>query len=345
MAAKKTKKTATTKTATKAPAKAKKDTKPKAKKATKPKAAEAKTTKPKAAKAKTTKPKAPKAPKPKKLPKATRRVVEDLGLLLEGSTVTLVEPKVSAATKAAASQAPSTRAPIPPKAMRAECTALHKAAKADLPGLKKRGITEADLTMLKDGIALLRYYDAKVRLESSKSRSAEEIALEEEAKELRAEALAVLTFALVPEPPTPAGEKAAERIDGIREGDGIDDLIGDTTDTATFLLEEKRAVAAVGEEPVALAAKLTEVGKRLEDLVTTRRGAKGASPDVTLRDRAANALWATANKIRRAGRFHFRDDAKRARSYASTYNRVRRAVAKAKETRAAKKSAPVVTES
>ncbi|MFO0641600.1 MAG: hypothetical protein U0183_20420 [Polyangiaceae bacterium] len=328
---------------------AKKSTKPVAKKAatkkagtkaaTKPKVA----TKPKAA-TKAKKAKAAKAPKAKKLPKAARRVVEDLGLLLEGSTVTLVEPKVSAATKAAASQAPSTRAPIPSKAMRAECTALHKAAKADLAGLKKRGITEGDLTMLKDGIALLRFYDAKVRIESSKSRSAEEIALEEEAKELRAEALAVLTFALVPEPMTPAGEKAAERIDGIREGDGIDDLIGDTTDTATFLLEEKRAVAAIGEDPVALAAKLTEVGKRLEDLVTTRRGARGASPDVTLRDRAANALWATANKIRRAGRFHFRDDAKRARSYTSTYNRVRRAVAKAKETRAARKSAPVVTE-
>ncbi|MBL9108211.1 MAG: hypothetical protein JNM74_03025 [Myxococcales bacterium] len=337
MAAKKTKKTATTTATKKAPAKSKKAG---TKAATKPKSA----TKPKAAtKAKKAKP--PKAPKPKKLPKATRRVVEDLGLLLEGSTVTLVEPKVSAATKAATSSAMATPPAIPTKAMRAECAALLKAAKADFDALSSRGITKADLTQLKESIELTRFYDAKVRIESSKSRSAEEIALEERAKDLRSEALAILTFALVPEEATPEGEKAAERIDGIREGEGIDDLVADTTDTATFLIEEKRAIAAIGEDPVALAAELTDVGKRLEDLVATRRGAKGASPDVTLRDRAANALWAVANKIRRAGRFHFRNDAKRARSYTSTYNRVRRAVAKAKATRAARKSAPIVTES
>ena len=163
---------------------------------------------------------------------------------------------------------------------------------------------------------------------------------ENEGIALRTRALEDLEFVLLSKPDSEEGKAAAERIARIREDEGVDDLIDDLRAIIPFFTETKKKLQAVGVDVAATIKQAEAIADTLGDLVAARRISASEKSLYAERDAAATLLWNTMNEVRRIGRYAFRDRPKSARDYVSTYNRQRRAVAKAKKTREAKKAPP-----
>ncbi len=219
---------------------------------------------------------------------------------------------------------------IPVDRLVGEARALAVAAKKHAPRLAKVGLRVSFATL--DAALGEELATAQSALLASRrvGRSPAEVKAEEAARDYRARRLDDLDFAVGMEP------HAAERIAKIREGEGLDDLISDLQQIVTFLTEVPDELAAIGQNAKKLAATGTELEEKLSTLVDERRTRSDENRLVADRDRVATALSAAIGTVRRAGRYAFRDEPEKQRLYASAYNRVRRAVARAKQTRAKK---------
>ncbi len=222
---------------------------------------------------------------------------------------------------------------IPVDRLVGEARALALAARKHGAALSKVGLKGASVTLVAGLGASLAAAQSALLSSRRVGRSAAEVKAEEAARDYRARRLDDLEFAVGMDP------EAAARISKIREGEGLDDLIADLRQIVTFVEEVPAALTAIGQNPKKLAATGAELEEKLSTLVDERRTRSDETRFVTERDRAATALSAAMGAVRRAGRYAFRDEPEKQRLYASAYNRVRRAVARAKQTRA-KKQAP-----
>lgn len=226
---------------------------------------------------------------------------------------------------------------IPAKSMRGEAQALLKAIERDRAELTRRRLRAHDVTILAEAIELLENIEHRIVAARRIGRTPAEVEAEKAGIALRQRALEDLEYALLEDPDTEGAKEAALRIAKIREGDGVDDLIDDLKVIAPFLIESKANLKEIDVDAVATAKEAKQIAVTLEGLLASRRSSKGDQTLVDERNAAASLLWATMNKLRRVGRYAFRDRPKTARDYVSTYNRQRRSVAKAKQTREAKK--------
>lgn len=247
---------------------------------------------------------------------------------------------LSAPTRAALQAAVAATPVIPTKAMRAEGRTLLKAVERDHDELTRRGLRPAHVTLVSEVSAKLESIEQAILAARSEGRSPAEIHAEKEGIKLRMRALDDLEFVLLSNPDSEEGKAAAERIARIREDEGVDDLIDDLRAIIPFFTETKKKLEAVGVDVTATVKQAKEIADTLGNLVAARRISASEKSLYAERDAAATLLWNTMNEVRRIGRYAFRDRPKSARDYASTYNRQRRAVAKAKKTREAKKAPP-----
>lgn len=252
-----------------------------------------------------------------------------------GETIVLSAP-TRTALQAVVAAAPV----IPGKAMRAESRTLLKAIERDSGELTRRGFRAHHASIITEAAAKLESIEHAILALRSEGRSPAEIHAEKEATALRSRSLEDLEFALLTKPDSEEGKTAAARIGRIRENDGIDDLIDDLRVIIPFISEEKKKLEAVGVDVAGTIKRAKSLADTLDNLVSARRLSSGEKSLYAERDAFATLLWDTMNEVRRIGRYAFRDRPKSARDYASTYNRQRRAVAKAKKTRESKK-APV----
>lgn len=221
---------------------------------------------------------------------------------------------------------------IPVDRLVGEARALVLAARKHGAALAKVGLKGASVALVAGLGASLAAAQSALLSSRRVGRSAAEVKAEEAARDYRARRLDDLEFAVGMDP------EAAARISKIREGEGLDDLIADLRQIVTFVQEVPAALTAIGQNPKKLAATGAELEEKLATLVDERRTRSDETRFVAERDRAATALSAAMGAVRRAGRYAFRDEPEKQRLYASAYNRVRRAVARAKQTRAKKQA-------
>ncbi len=222
---------------------------------------------------------------------------------------------------------------IPVDRLVGEARALAVAAKKHGAALAKVGLKGAFAALVAGLGEALATAQAALLASRRVGRSAAEVKAEAAARDYRARRLDDLDFAVGTDP------DAADRIAKIREGEGLDDLISDLRQIVTFVREVPERLAAIGQNAKQLAQTGTELEAKLSGLVDERRTRADETRLVDDRDRAATALTSAMGTVRRAGRYAFRDAPEKQRLYASAYNRVRKAVARAKQTRA-KKQAP-----
>lgn len=245
---------------------------------------------------------------------------------------------LSAPTRTALEAVVAAAPVIPGKAMRAESRTLLKAIERDSDELSRRGLRAQHVSIITEAAAKLESLEHAILAMRSEGRTAAEIHAEKEAMALRTRALEDLEFALLSKPDSDEGKAAAERIARIRENDGIDDLIDDLRVVIPFFSESKKKLEAVGVDVAGTIKQAKSLADTLDNLVSARRLSSGEKSLYSERDAVATLLWDTMNEVRRIGRYAFRDRPKSARDYGSTYNRQRRAVAKAKKTRESKKT-------
>jgi hypothetical protein len=223
---------------------------------------------------------------------------------------------------------------IPVHRLVSEARGVVFVAKKDVAALTRIRFNLAFVPLISSLATDLENMQIRINKARDTGRTTAEIKAEDAARTYRERTLESLEYAL-------GGDAtAAERISDIREGEGLDDLLDDVGVVIDFVEEEETAEALVniGEDPEALAAEGRQHRAALSKLVYTRR-AGDASALVPERNRIATALSAAVGKLYSAGRYAFRDDPKKARNYASTYTRVRKAQYRAKQTRAKKNAA------
>ena len=119
----------------------------------------------------------------------------------------------------------------------------------------------------------------------------------------------------------------------------MDDLLDDITRIVDYAVEiaDKLEAIAVDAEEVAEGGRAHI--ESLAPQVHGRRAGENAPTDYPERDRVASALQNTVGRLYQFGKTVFRNQSVQARAYASTYTRTRKAVLRAKQTRAKKKEA------
>lgn len=223
---------------------------------------------------------------------------------------------------------------IPVDKLVGEARALAVTAKKHAPRLAKVGL-KASVASLLGGLGeALASGQAALLAARKVGRSVAEVKAEEAARDYRARSLDDLAFAHDAD-----DADAADRISKIREGEGLDDLISDLRQIVTFVREVPTKLSAIGQNPKKLAETGAMLEEKLSALVDERRSRSDETSLVSDRDRAATALTTAMATVRRAGRYAFRDEPEKQRLYASAYSRVRKAVFRAKQTRAKKAAA------
>lgn len=240
----------------------------------------------------------------------------------------------SKAVRAALAAVVSVQPPeIPVDKLVGEARALAASAKKHQGRLTKVGLTAASVELVAAlGQALA---EAQEQLAASRKvgRSAAEVKADVASRAYRTRTLEDLTYALV-DGVSEGSADAEARIAKIREGEGLDDLISDLGMIVAYVAEAAPALRAIGQDPKKLAELGAQLGDKLAALVDERRARADEVRGAQERDRVATALSAAMSAVRRAGRYAFRDDPEKQRLYVSAYSRVRKAVFRAKQTRA-----------
>ncbi len=226
------------------------------------------------------------------------------------------------------------RAPdIPVDKLTGEARTLVVAAKRDAEALAKVGVKRSLIAIVASLSAIVSKVQSQILAARKVGRTKAEIATDVLARAFRQRTLEDLAFA------TDGDADAALRIAAIREGEGVDDLIADLGVIVAFIREIPDQLKRIGQNPQKLVQEGTALEAKLGALVDERRTRSDETALTTERDRAATALSAAMAKLRSAGKYAFRDEPNKARLYTSTYTRVRKAVYRAKQTKAKKAAA------
>jgi hypothetical protein len=276
-----------------------------------------------------------KAKKGKKAARAAK-LQEKSGKAAKATTFDIESFASEAAVQSAVAAVTTVKAPeIPVHRLVSEARGVVFVAKKDVAELTRIHFNLALVPLISSLASGLENLQIRINKARDKGRTTAEIKAEDGARTYRERTLESLEYALRED------ATAAGRISDIREGEGLDDLLDDVGVVIDFVAEEETAAALVniGEDPAALAAEGRTHRAGLSKLVYSRRAGNEASSLVPERNRIATALSAAVGKLYAAGRYAFRDDPKKARNYASTYTRVRKAQYRAQKTRAKKEAA------
>jgi hypothetical protein len=222
---------------------------------------------------------------------------------------------------------------IPVDKLLGEARALGVASKRHQAVLAKVGMPASLLALLDGLVEALAEAQGRCVATRKTGRTVTEVKVEEAARLYRQRTLEDLAFALDGQP------DADERIAKIREGEGLDDLVADLAAIVAYVEEASKSLSAIGQNPKKLAKEGASLEGKLSFLVSERRSHGDETSLTGERDRAATALSAVMLTIRKAGKYAFRDEPNKSRLFSSSYTRIRKAVYRAKQTKAQKKAA------
>lgn len=213
--------------------------------------------------------------------------------------------------------------PIPVDRMSTEAHTLALTAEPVREQLVSKGLDPAHLTRLPVLARALTEAQAQVNALRGAQRSQQELALEAEATDLRAEMLADGRFGLR------KSTDAQSALDRVQEGIGLDDLVQDLKDLAAIADLYAPELDAINAAPKAKASRARALAAKLEIVLATRRAAdRNEYSAMNTRDRAATLLANTMAEVRAAGAYAFRKDARMLAKFRSAYNQRRRKLAK-----------------
>jgi hypothetical protein len=150
-------------------------------------------------------------------------------------------------------------------------------------------------------------------------RTLAEVALEQQAMELRADMIADGRFALRDD------IHAQSVLDRIQEGDGLDDLIQDLRALSVFFRDRKPALDRIGAKPEIKRQQADKTASELESLLAGRRaGDNDEIQAMDTRNRAAAYLADAMAEVRATGIYVFRRHPRNATKFRSPYNNIRR---------------------
>lgn len=205
--------------------------------------------------------------------------------------------------------------PIPADRLFGEAAALADTAARHADELASAGLDRA----LVKGLAVRAqaFSEAQAHLLNVRGlkRSEAEVALEERGVELRADLVAAGRFALRD------NADAQKVLDLVQEGEGLDDLVQDLKTLAVFVDKHRDALARIGVEPPAAAARARKIASELGAHLAGRRAVDGdEAAALDMRNRASTYLWAAMVEVRAAGAYVFRKDPRVLARFRSAYN-------------------------
>ncbi|HEU4536935.1 MAG TPA: hypothetical protein VFS00_22590 [Polyangiaceae bacterium] len=217
--------------------------------------------------------------------------------------------------------------PIPVDRMSSEALTLSLTAQPVRTQLLAKGLDPALLERLPVLAHALTEAQAQVNVLRGAQRGQDELALEAEATDLRAELIADGRFGLRQR------VEAQAALDRVQEGTGVDDLMQDLKDLAAIADRYAPEFEAIGVAPKVKAARARALAAKLEIAVATRRAAdRSEYQAMNTRDRAATLLAEAMSEVRAAGAYAFRKDARMLAKFRSAYNQRRRKASKRPET-------------
>jgi hypothetical protein len=191
--------------------------------------------------------------------------------------------------------------PIPAANLIAEGHALAKVATKYAEALRKVGLDAKLARSLADRAELLASAQSDLAITRANRRTKREVALEAEAIAARRDMVADGRYALRND------AEAQAALDRVQEGEGLDDLIQDLRDLATFHRTHARALAKIGVKGAGKATRAEELAAELSAAVSARRaGNEEESAALDLRNRAATYLVLAMREVREAGAYAFR---------------------------------------
>lgn len=206
--------------------------------------------------------------------------------------------------------------PYPPHSMVGEANALYEVAQKYRGALLAVGLDERFIDDLPKRTQALAGAQAARAMVPDAKRSAEELAIEEEAYKVRNELHAAGRYA------TRKNPQAQSALDKISEGTGFDDGIQDLKDLSLFCDTYTAEMKSVGVALPEMSKRALELAGAFEQQLAKRRTASDAERDATnLRDRAATHLYDAMTEIRSAGAFAFRNDPSILPLFRSAYRR------------------------
>jgi hypothetical protein len=209
--------------------------------------------------------------------------------------------------------------PIPVDRMSTEAHTLALTAEPVREQLVSKGLDPASITRLPVLARALTEAQAQVNALRGAQRSQQELALEAEATDFRAEMLADGRFGLR------KNTDAQSALDRVQEGAGLDDLVQDLKDLAAIAVLYAPELDAINAAPKAKASRARALAAKLEMVLAARRAAdRNEYSAMNTRDRAATLLADTMAEVRAAGAYAFRKDARMLAKFRSAYNQQRR---------------------
>jgi hypothetical protein len=216
--------------------------------------------------------------------------------------------------------------PMPIDRMSIEAHALALTAGAVRDQLVAKGLDPAQIELLPMLARAATEAQSQVNALRGAQRSQEELALEAEAVELRAEMMAAGRFGLR------KNNDAQAALDRVQDGTGLADLVQDIKDLAAIHDRYAPELEAIGADPKGKAARARALAGKLEIVLATRRAAdRSEYVAMNTRDRAATLLAETMAEVRAAGAYTFRKDQRMLAKFRSEYNQRRRKAGKPPE--------------
>lgn len=213
--------------------------------------------------------------------------------------------------------------PMPVDHMSVEALTLAITAEPVSEQLFAKGLDPRTLERLPVLAHALTEAQSEVNALRGAQRSQDEIALESEAVELRAEMMADGRFGLR------KNNDAQAALDRVQEGTGLADLVQDLKDLAAINDHHTADLEAIGADPKEKAARARSLAGKLEIVLATRRAAdRNEYVAMNTRDRAATLLAETMAEVRAAGVYTFRKDPRMLAKFRSAYNQRRRKTTK-----------------
>ncbi|HEU4411484.1 MAG TPA: hypothetical protein VFS43_39935 [Polyangiaceae bacterium] len=213
--------------------------------------------------------------------------------------------------------------PLPIDRMSAEAHTLALTAESARAELVAKGLDPAQIERLPVLARAATEAQSQVNALRGAQRSQDEIALENEAVELRADMMAAGRFGLR------KNNDAQAALDRVQEGNGLDDLVQDLKDLAAINDRYAADLEVIGADPKGKAARARALAGKLEIVLATRRAAdRTEHAAMDTRDRAATLLAETMADVRAAGVYAFRKDPRMLAKFRSAYNQRRRKAVK-----------------
>jgi hypothetical protein len=237
-------------------------------------------------------------------------------------TTTQVATGALSAIRGALAAIPVGEVPLPTMPvdrMIGEGLALARSAKEHAEDLLAAGMEESLIDEVRLRASALAEAQAELVAVRGFKRTLAEVALEQQAMELRSDMIAAGRFALRDD------THAQNVLDRIQEGDGLDDLIQDLRALSVFFRDRKPALERIGAKPDTKRQQADQTASELESLLADRRaGDVDEIQAMDVRNRAAAYLAIAMAEVRATGVYVFRRHPRNATKFRSPYNNIRR---------------------